>query len=210
MDGEKAEVTKSWLGEVWEWTYCILLAVILTLLVKNLLFSTTIVRKESMLQTLHDGDILYVDRLSQVRNVPLKRGEIVVIEAPSGSARAEDGANYAYYPEISNLFEKIGRLFKKTLYIKRVIGLPGEHLSIDGDDVYIDGEKIEESYTNPDRKAVHPNYDMDVVIPEGYIFCIGDNRDYSLDSRYFGLIPVNKVEGRALFRFFPFNKMGKM
>ena len=81
---------------------------------------------------------------------------------------------------------------------------------IDGDDIYINGEKLDEPYTNPDRLTYPPNYDMDLTIPEGYIFCIGDNRDRSMDSRYFGLIPLDKVEGKTSFRLFPFNKFGKI
>ena len=204
------EKEKTVLGEIWEWTYCIILAVAITLLVKNLLFSTTIVRKESMVPTLQDGNILIINRLAQVMKKPLERGDIVVIEAPNPSSIvAEDGTVYAYYPEVDTV-RKLLKYVTKTLYIKRVIGLPGEHLVIDGDDIYINGEKLDEPYNNPDRAEVVPNYDMDITIPEGYIFCIGDNRDRSMDSRYFGLIPIDKVEGKTSFRLFPFNKFGKI
>lgn len=200
------EKIKTVWGEIWEWTYCIALAVIVTLLVKNLIFSTTIVRKQSMLQTLHDGDILIINRLAQVTGKSLNRGDIVVIEAPEGD-RHSDGT--AYYSEDS-FIEKVGKLFKKTLYIKRVIGLPGEHLVIDGDDVYINGERLEENYTNPDRELIAPDYDQELDIPEGYVFCMGDNRDRSMDSRYLGLIPIEKVEGVTSFRLFPFDKFGNI
>ena len=51
---------------------------------------------------------------------------------------------------------------------------------------------------------------IDIEVPEGYVFCIGDNRDRSKDSRSFGLVPINKVEGKAVFRFFPFDKVGNI
>lgn len=204
------EKEKTVLGEIWEWTYCIVLAVVITLLVKNLLFSTTIVRKESMVPTLQDGNVLIINRLAQVMNKPLERGDIVVIEAPNmSSIIADDGTVYAYYPEVGTV-KNLLKYVTKTLYIKRVIGLPGEHLVIDGDDIYINGEKLDEPYTNPDRLEVPPDYDMDITIPDGYIFCVGDNRDRSMDSRYFGLIPVDKVEGKTSLRIFPFNKFGKI
>lgn len=206
LNEKKEKKGKGVLAEVLDWVYCIALAVIITLLVKNLIFSTTIVRKESMVPTLHDGDILVVNRIAQVTGTPLERGDIVVVEAPTGILGDTD---FAYYPEES-FVDKVGKLFKKTLYIKRVIGLPGEHLVIDGDDIYINGELIEEDYTNPDREKFPPNYDQELEIPEGYVFCVGDNRDRSLDSRYFGLIPVNKVEGTASFRLFPFDKFGNI
>ena len=207
---EKKEINekkgKGVLAEILDWVYCIVLAVVITLLVKNLIFSTTIVRKESMVPTLQDGNVLIVNRFAQVTGTPLERGDIVVIEAPLGSVA---GSDLAYYKDDS-FMEKVGKLFKKTLYIKRVIGLPGEHLVIDGDDIYINGQLIEENYTNPDREKFPPNYDQEIEIPEGYIFCVGDNRDRSLDSRSLGLIPVNKVEGTASFRLFPFDKFGNI
>lgn len=210
MENEKNEQVekkgKSVWAEILDWTYCIALAVIITLLVKNLVFSTTIVRKESMVPTLQDGNILVVNRIAQVTKQPLERGDIVVIEAPQG---VKTGTNFAYYKDDS-FVEKIGKLFKKTLYIKRVIGLPGEHLVIDGDDIYINGEKLEEDYTNPDREVYPPDYDQEIEIPEGYVFCVGDNRDRSMDSRSFGLIPISKVEGKANFRLYPFDKFGNI
>ena len=84
---EKKEKEKTILSEVLDWTYCIALAVVITLLIKNLVFSTTIVRKESMVPTLQDGNILVVNRLAQVTKQPLERGDIVVIEAPMGVKR---------------------------------------------------------------------------------------------------------------------------
>ena len=203
---EKKEKEKTILAEVLDWTYCIALAIVITLLIKNLVFSTTIVRKESMVPTLQDGNILVVNRLAQVTKQPLERGDIVVIEAPLG---VKSGTNFAYYKDDS-FMEKVGKLFKKTLYIKRVIGLPGEHLVIDGDDIYINGEKLVENYANPDREKDPPDYDQDIEIPEGYVFCVGDNRDRSMDSRYFGLIPIEKVEGKANFRLYPFDKFGNI
>ena len=203
---KKEKKGKKVIAEILDWVYCIVLAVVITLLIKNLVFSTTIVRKESMVPTLQDGNVLVVNRLAQVTKQPLERGDIVVIEAPLA---AKTNSDFAYYKEDSFL-EKVGKLFRKTLYIKRVIGLPGEHLVIDGDDIYINGELIEEDYTNPDREKVPPDYDQEIEIPEGYVFCVGDNRDRSLDSRALGLIPINKVEGKTSFRLFPFDKFGNI
>ena len=203
---KKEKKEKTILGEIWEWTYCIVLAVVITVLIKNLLFSTTIVRKESMVPTLQDGDILFVNRLSQVTGEPLKRGDIVVLEAPLGDV---EGSDIAYYEEDS-LGEKFIKLFKKILYIKRVIGLPGEVIKIDGEEVSIDGEILDEEYINPDKGALSNAYEQQIDIPEGYVFCIGDNRGASMDSRYFGLIPIEKIEGKAEFRLFPFDKFGNI
>ncbi len=200
------EKTKTVLGEILDWVYCIALAVIITLLIKNLFFSTTIVRQESMIPTLHDGDILFVNRFSQVTNTPLELGDIVVLEAPLDVV---SDTGFATYTEDS-LWTKFLKLFKKTLYIKRVIGTPGDRLIIDGDEVSINGQILDEPYINSERFMNDINDDIDIEIPEGYVFCMGDNRDRSKDSRSFGLIPINKIEGKATFRLFPFDKFGNI
>ena len=199
---EKKEHT-GFLWELWSWTYSIVLAVAVVLLIKNLLFSTTIVKKESMIPTLQENNMLVIDRLSQVRNIPLERGDIVVIEAPEGIT----GEDLAYYSP-NDIFTTIKKLFIKTFYVKRVIAVGGEHIKIEKDAVYIDGEKIDEPYVNPENSSNGQDFEM--LIPEGYVFCMGDNRGSSYDSRGFGAVPVEKVEGRITFRFFPFNQMGSV
>jgi len=206
MSEEKEKEKTIW-GEILDWIYCIALAVVITLVVKNLFFSTTIVRQESMVPTLADGDILFINRLSQVIGTPLENGDIVVLEAPLDVA---GDSEYAPYAE-DTLWDKFLKLFKKTLYIKRVIGTPGDRLVIDGREVSINGEILDEYYINPERFPGNGiNNNIDIEVPEGYVFCIGDNRDRSKDSRSFGLIPINKVEGKAIFRFFPFDKIGNI
>ena len=202
---EEKEKTKTIWGEILDWVYCIALAVVITLLIKNLFFSTTIVRMESMVPTLKDGDILLINRFAQVVNTPLETGDIVVLEAPLDTADGE----YASYAE-DNLWTKFLKLFKKTLYIKRVIGTPGDRLVIDGHEVSINGEVLDEDYINEERFENTINDNIDIEIPEGYVFCMGDNRDRSKDSRSFGLIPIDKVEGKAIFRLFPFDKFGNI
>ena len=158
-----------------------------------------------MIPTLKENHMLVIDRLSQVRKVPLERGDIVVIEAPEGVT----GDNLAYYTP-NDVLTTIKKLFTKTFYVKRVIAVGGEHIKIEKDAIYINGEKIDEPYVNPDNSANRyaNEEDIEMIIPEGYVYCMGDNRGSSYDSRNFGAVPVEKVEGRISFRFFPFNQMG--
>jgi len=210
MSEEKEEKKKTIWGEILDWVYCITLAVVITLLIKNLFFSTTIVRQESMYPTLTDGSILLINRLAQVTGEPLETGDIVVLEAPLEVVTNNDEfSEYATYTE-DNLWQKFLKLFKKTLYIKRVVGVPGDRLVIDGREVSLNGEILEEDYINPERYPNNINDQIDIEIPEGYVFCMGDNRDRSKDSRAFGLIPINKIEGKATFRIFPFDKFGNI
>ena len=205
--GEKEELNngefsyKKLLLEIWSWVYSILFAVVAVLLIKNLLFSATIVKKESMYPTLKENNMLIINRLNQVRGVPLERGDIVVFEAPEGLS----GDNIAYYSE-NSIGDTIRKLFVKTLYVKRVIAVPGDQITIEKGVVYINGEAQEEPYVNPDNDRNGSG--ISLVVPDGYIFCMGDNRGASYDSRNFGLVPLEKVEGSANFRVFPFNKIG--
>ncbi|HBM79488.1 MAG: signal peptidase I [Clostridiales bacterium] len=92
------------------------------------------------------------------------------------------------------------------LYIKRVIGLPGETVEIKGGFVYVNNKKLDEPYLESDTRT---DPDMKVIVPKGEVFVLGDNRLVSQDSRVIGTIPIKKIKGHAYFRVFPFNKMGK-
>lgn len=81
--------------------------------------------------------------------------------------------------------------------IKRVIGLPGDHIQIKDGSVYVNGEKLEESYISSEI-STESFILNDFTVPEGYYFMMGDNRERSSDSRTLGCIPKNKLEGRVI------------
>lgn len=82
--------------------------------------------------------------------------------------------------------------------IKRVIGLPNETVEIKNGYVYINGELLKEEYLDKDIKT-YP--DMKVIVPEGHIFVLGDNRENSKDSRHIGVVKIEDVLGKAIYRF---------
>ena len=90
--------------------------------------------------------------------------------------------------------------------IKRVIGLPGEKVSIKDNVIYINGEAI----SDYDSNVLTDDYNLDITIPDGYYFLLGDNRYGSLDSRIIGLISKEDIKGKIVFRIFPFNKIKKI
>ena len=94
--------------------------------------------------------------------------------------------------------------YKSDRLIKRVIGLPGETVKIEDNTIYINGEAIED-YSDDVKTA---DYDLDMIIPEGYYFVMGDNRYDSADSRILGLISKEKIKGSICFRLYPFMKIG--
>ena len=146
-----------------------------------------------------------------------ERGDIITFEAPTKryiDANHVDLKNpiavYEYNPDdivskfIYNVLE-IG----KTSYIKRVIGLPGERVQIKDGAVYINDKKLEESYlqsyvVTTDLQGMY----IDLIVPENTVYVLGDNRGESTDSRRFGCIPVERIESKAVFRFWPLDKIG--
>nr|WP_319218528.1 signal peptidase I [uncultured Trichococcus sp.] len=102
-------------------------------------------------------------------------------------------------------------------YVKRVIGLPGDEITYFQDELYINGEKIEEHYLEPLREDSgqmlmldETLFDMtgETSVPEDTYFVLGDNRALSKDSREFGFIPAAQIEGTADLRLWPLNKIG--
>ena len=138
---------------------------------------------ESMQPTLAVGDRLIVEKLSYNFHPP-RRGDIVVFKAPAA-------------------------LVKQTLkedLIKRVVGLPGDVIEVKQGKVYVDGNALSEPY-----EAEQPNYGYGpVTIPSNQYFVLGDNRNHSYDSHYWGFISQKEIIGHAAFRFSPVRRAGSI
>lgn len=125
----------------------------------------------NMAPTLLAGDLIATDtRQYAVGHTP-ERGEIITFKYPKDTS---------------------------IIYVKRVIGLPGENISIKGGSLYINGEEIAEPYIQ-DNSNVRPysQYMDEKKIPEGHVFVLGDNRDNSNDSRFWGMLPISKITGKV-------------
>ncbi len=88
-------------------------------------------------------------------------------------------------------------------YIKRVIGLPGDEIRIKDGDTFVNNIKLEEPYI-----MARPVTDYVGSVKEGYLFVMGDNRNNSYDSRYWGLMPLTNLKGQAIFKYLPLNRLG--
>lgn len=201
---------------VLEWVYCIVIAFVLALLFRYFIGTPTIVRQRSMYPTLQENQRLVLNRTFRFGNSLPKKGKIITFEAPTRSYEAweVDQSNPVaiYNNEPQGIFNKfvyhVLELTKRS-YIKRVIGLPGDHVKIENGSVYINGELLEEDYLQPDVVTESEIFN-DFIVPEGYVFAMGDNRTKSTDCRSFGCIPADKIEGIVIFRFWPFNVFGKV
>lgn len=200
-----------------EWAYCVIIAIGLALLVRYYIGTPTIVKQPSMNNTLQEGQRLILSRWTRTTKGTYERGDIITFEAPTVttiSAYNIDNKNpvaeYNYNPQgfWSKFVYKVLEL-NKISYIKRVIGVAGDHILIQNNEVFLNGEELEEAYVAEGAKTTSKVY-SDVIVPEGYVFVMGDNREHSADSRYFGCIPVDRIESKVWIRFWPLNKFGKV
>ena len=148
----------------------------------------TIVRQSSMEDTLHNNDYMIMSRQAYRSHGP-ERGDIIIFQ----SELPNDGSD------------------GNKLLIKRVIGLPGDELSIRDNQLYINGEYYEEDYL---KDGYTPAIDVPAegetfVVPEDSYFCMGDNRAGSIDSRdeSVGVVTSDLIKGKVVLRLFPFNKI---
>ena len=171
-------------NEVWEWTKALVIAASLVFLIRWLIFSPFVVEGPSMQPNFHTGERLIVNKLIYKIRKP-ERGEVIVFHATSDKD-----------------------------YIKRVIALPGETIRVEGDNVYVNGELLDEPYLREaieqakQRGSTWNGRDYaEHTVPEGTIFAMGDNRSNSLDSRDIGFIEYKQVVGRADLVFWPLSQI---
>ena len=174
-----------------EWFETISIITIL-IVIKVFIFDITYISGQSMSPTIEDGDSLLLKKYESVlNNEEYNRGDIVVFESP---------------------LDKEEKPFLKKMFVKRVIGLPGDKINISEGKVFVNNESIEEVYIKNNSFTDSLYYGDNYIVPEGEIFVIGDNRGPggSNDSRSFGSISLASIKGKAVFRIFPFDKVGSL
>ena len=209
------EKANSKIKDILEWAYCIIIAVVLALLFRYYIGTPTIVKQPSMYNTLEEGQRLILSRWTRTVKGTYKRGDIITFEAPSQTQMStfdvdmnNPVAIYDYKP--NGIFAKFSYYvleFNKTSYIKRVIGVAGDHIKIESGKVYLNGQELNEPYLRDGIKTEQKVF-TDIIVPENCVFVMGDNRPQSMDSRSFGCIPLEKVESKVVIRFWPLNKFG--
>ena len=165
-----------------------------------------------------EGQRLILNRWVRTVNGKYERGDIITFEAPSkvyvSSAEADLQNPVAEYKHnINGIFSKFKYYVLevgKDSYIKRVIATEGDHVVIKENTVYVNGKAIDESEYLSEDVVTDAIVFNDFIVPEDCVFCMGDNRVQSTDCRDFGCIPLEKIEGIVVFRFWPFNSWGKI
>ncbi|MEW6607523.1 MAG: signal peptidase I [bacterium] len=180
-------------SKIYEFIFEVIIpALILALIIRTFVIQAFKIPSESMVPTLQIGDHLFVLKFAYGLPIPLtnkkifewnspKRGEIIVFRYPEDPKRD---------------------------FIKRVIGLPGEELLIKHKQVYINGELLKEPYkihTDISSLEQFPrdNWGKSIIIPSNSYFMMGDNRDSSLDSRFWNCLPKELIKGKAFIIYWP-------
>ena len=203
--------------EVLEWVYCIIIALVLAMLFRYFIGTPTIVKMDSMYPTLIQNQRLWLNRWGRTTHTLPKRGQIITFEEPAkieySSSEIDKNNPVAKYDERHGMdwFVKNFLEIGKRSYIKRVIALPGEHVQIKDDKVYINGEALDEPYLQPGivTDLLGNGFDY-FTVPENTVFAMGDNRTHSTDCRAFGCIPLEKIESTVSIRIWPLNVWGKV
>ena len=204
--------------DIIEWIICILIAFVLALLIRYYIGTPTIVKQRSMFPTLKQDQRLILNRWGRTTKQMPERGDIITFEAPSTTIVSQNDYNnnviarYDNEPTnwFSNFIYHVLELGKES-YIKRVIGLPGDHIQIKDGKVYLNGSELDEPYLQDGVTTnMGNNIFSDLVVPENCVFAVGDNRNHSTDCREFGCIPLEKIESKVAIRIWPLNLWGKV
>ncbi|MEK9197185.1 signal peptidase I [Ureibacillus sp. FSL E2-3493] len=177
-------------NESLEWIKTVLVAFLCVWGIRYFLFAPTKVEGASMMPTFEDGDRVIVNKIGP-RLTEYERFDVIVFKAT-----------------------------EEKNYIKRIIGLPGDQITYEDDVLYINGRKYDEPYLEQYKKGLKDhgtltedftveNYLGEKIVPEGYLFVLGDNRRKSIDSRdpHIGFVPMDKVLGTADIKFWPLNHL---
>ncbi|YAI81678.1 MAG: signal peptidase I [cyanobacterium endosymbiont of Rhopalodia sterrenbergii] len=163
----------------------VVVAVILSFIIRTFIAEPRYIPSESMLPTLEEGDRLVVEKVSYYFHPP-QRGDVVVFEPP--------------------VQLRLQGYKKEQAFIKRVVGIGGETVAVVDGKVYINNQLISEDYI-----LESPSYNLKpITIPDSKLFVMGDNRNNSNDSHIWGFLPQENVIGHAVFRFFPFQRIGNV
>lgn len=206
--------TRSVLRELLDWVICFVIAFVAYLLINYFLICAPTVKQQSMHPTIQNNEKVLTVR-TWLKGTNFDYGDIITFEAPIDNILYLDTDETLYTAQYENYTGLTLFLYKfldvnKVSYIKRVIGLPGDHIEIKGGAVYRNGEKLDEPYVREANTLPQVEDYSDVIVPEGTIYVLGDNREQSKDSRSFGCIPYERVNGYLVCRIWPLTKFGKI
>jgi len=188
-----------------EYTEAILIALLLALLIRTFIIQAFKIPSGSMENTLLIGDHILVSKFSYGTHIP---NEIPFLDIKL----FDDIVLFSKVPQRGDIIVFKFPKDEKRDFIKRVIGLPGDFLEVRRQKVYINDKLYEDTHarhTDPaSNDSLVPRDDFGpVLVPEGYVFVMGDNRENSQDSRYWGFLNIKKIRGKALMIYWSWNRI---
>ncbi|WFA07697.1 signal peptidase I [Tissierella sp. Yu-01] len=197
---------KSFIKTFLEWSFTLVIAIVVSLFIVSNIISITQIKEQSMEPTFKENDRVIINKFVYLIGEPL-RGDIIILN----KVNDEKGLIINMFNEgkdiIANIKYRFTGEIEKNNLIKRVIGIEGDIIDIENGYILINGKQQEENYvsslTEPDTKFEYP-----IEVPTGKVFVLGDNRENSLDSRHLGFIDIEQIKGKAIYRVFPFGRIG--
>jgi len=170
---QNKSVNKERLQKILSWVETLVTAVVIAVVLNCFVIVNAVIPTGSMISTINIGDRVIANRLAYLFD-EAQRGDIIVFEAPDD-------------PD--------------TLYVKRIIGLPGDTVVIKDKEVLINGQPLRETYIFEETLGDWGPY----IVPQNSYFCMGDNRNASADSRYWQntYVPKDNIKGKVVFRYYP-------
>ena len=162
------------------WARDLLVSLAISAFIIIFLYQPVKVEGTSMMPGLEDQERIFVNKFVY-RWEPIQRGDIVVFRYPRDPSKS---------------------------YIKRVIGMAGDRIRIDGGQVYVNNEALDEDYVPPaytDSRSMR-----ELTVPANAYFVLGDHRSMSSDSREFGPVDLSYIYGKAVFGYWPMDKLGRV
>ncbi len=218
MSGKNTKkIKRSPSQSAWEWMKSIAIALVIWFFLRALLVQAFRIPSPSMENTLLIGDFLFVNKALYGAEIPIvnkrlpairepARGDVVVFDSPESPG---------------------------TNVVKRIVGMPGDTLAMEDNYIYVNGKPLEEPYANRLDPTVDPEHPQmrawqreylvgnepgpyrptlknwgPIAVPADSFFVMGDNRDNSYDSRYWGFLGRDRIDGRPLFIYYSFDKRG--
>lgn len=205
MTKSKKSLTRS----IWEFALIIVVAIGLALGIQAFIVKPYKIPSGSMEPTLQIGQRILVDRIGMHFSSP-HVGEIMVFHPPANYTACADPKQGENTPgdtdgQACDVQQKTP---SPVTFVKRVVGLPGDHLQIINGHVIRNGKAEPDSYTIPCTGESYCNFPKTIVVPKGDYYMMGDNRANSEDSRFWGPVPRSWLIGQVFFTYWPIGRIG--
>ncbi len=198
---------KKVLKEILSWIIMFLIVFIVVTVINSKVFAKYQVQQSSMENTLFTNQQLIVDKMGYNFNEP-ERGDIIIFLKNEEKGTILDDTARMLGGIRAKLDKSKPVSEKHKSLVKRVIGVEGDEVDIKDGFVYLNGIKLEETYVK--GETVTDGFVLPYVVGENELFVMGDHRTVSSDSREFGPIDLKQVEGKVLYRVYPFSQWGKI